>query len=90
MEAETGGDQVNGPPRHSGLAWAEGEGRVNHEDTHVLILAGAILGAGWMLKPVPVEQVSQAELEPRKDLFRWALEQVEEVKRARCAACPSG
>lgn len=38
---------------------------------HVLILAGVILGAGWMLKPVPVKQVSQAELERREELERF-------------------
>ncbi|SRR6266508_6562158 len=38
---------------------------------HVLILAGAILGAAWILKPAPVEQVSQAELQRREELERF-------------------
>jgi HAMP domain-containing protein len=37
---------------------------------HVLILAGAMLGAAWMLKPVLVEQVSQVELQRREDAER--------------------
>ncbi len=53
---------------------------------HVLILAGAILGAGWMLKPVPAKQVSQAELERREKLDRWVEEVVAEEKAKRCAA----
>lgn len=50
---------------------------------HVLILAGAILGAGWMLKPAPVEQVSQAWLERREEIERWLREGSPEEK---CAA----
>lgn len=38
---------------------------------HVLILAGAILGAGWMLKPVPIEQLSQKALEIREENERF-------------------
>ena len=34
---------------------------------HVLLLAGAILDAAWILKPIPVEQVSQAELQRREE-----------------------
>jgi hypothetical protein len=40
---------------------------------HVLILAGAILGVAWMLKPAPVEQLSQVELQRREELIRWIL-----------------
>ena len=53
---------------------------------HVLILAGAILGAAWMLKPSPVEQVSQAELQRREELERWAQDQLSTVKAEKCAA----
>jgi hypothetical protein len=55
---------------------------------HVLILAGAILGAGWMLKPVPVKQVSRAELERREKLERFMQEpdQFASEEQKRCAA----
>ncbi|MFI5375172.1 MAG: hypothetical protein ACHQ8D_11130 [Candidatus Rokuibacteriota bacterium] len=58
--------------------------------SHVLILAGAILGAAWMLKPVPVPQISQAELERREketqELMRFAYSEFEKVEAKRCAA----
>jgi hypothetical protein len=52
--------------------------------SHVLILAGAILGAAWMLKPVPVEQVSQVELQRREDTDRRFQHLLEVRKRYRC------
>ena len=55
---------------------------------HVLILAGAILGAGWMLKPVAVKQVSQAELERREELerFEQSPDQYASEETKKCAA----
>src|SRR5712691_10936645 len=53
---------------------------------HVLILAGAILGAAWILKPAPVEQVSQVELQRREELVRRFENMVNEEKLQRCAA----
>jgi hypothetical protein len=53
---------------------------------HVLILAGAILGAAWTLKPVPVVQISQAELERRERLDRWFQDALAEEKTKKCAA----
>jgi len=53
---------------------------------HVLILAGAILGAAWILKPVPVEQISQVELQNREKLMRWIRERDIEAKAPACAA----
>lgn len=54
---------------------------------HVLILAGAILGAAWILKPVPVKQVSQAELESRERLDRFARTPlINEDRATKCAA----
>jgi hypothetical protein len=53
---------------------------------HVLIPAGAILGAAWILKPAPVAQLSQAELERREKLDRWLRDQVAEAKAKECAA----
>jgi hypothetical protein len=52
----------------------------------VLILAVAILGAAWMLKPVPVEQVSQKELEHREEVSRFVNERVMEQGAKRCTA----
>ena len=58
--------------------------------SHVLILAGAILGAAWMLKPVPVPQISQAELERReketRDIIEFARRFQDETEVERCAA----
>jgi hypothetical protein len=57
---------------------------------HVLILAGAILGAAWMLKPVPVPQISQAELERREKETQDIIQHMERTWEAaeveRCAA----
>ena len=53
---------------------------------HVLILAGAILGAAWILKPAPVEQVSQAELERREKHERDWQKMLYEAKLHECAA----
>jgi hypothetical protein len=53
---------------------------------HVLILAGAILGAAWMLKPVPVVQLSQAELERREELDRDWQRLLDREKVTKCAA----
>lgn len=53
---------------------------------HVLILASAILGAAWMLKPVPIVQISQAELERRERLDRWVQDALAEEKTKKCAA----
>jgi hypothetical protein len=53
---------------------------------HVLILAGSILGAAWILKPVPVEQVSQVELQRREDTVRRFQRMLEEDKMNRCLA----
>lgn len=39
---------------------------------HVLVIAAAILGAAWILKPAPVEQVSQRALQQREaDEEQW-------------------
>jgi hypothetical protein len=51
---------------------------------HVLILAGAILGAAWILKPVPVEQVSQVELQRREDAERRFQRLLDEEKLKGC------
>lgn len=51
---------------------------------HVLILAGAILGAAWILKPAPVEQVSQVELQRREDDTREWQQLLEAGKLKRC------
>ena len=53
---------------------------------HVLILAGAILGAAWILKPEPVKQISQAELESREKLDQWMRQTIAEENAKRCAA----
>jgi len=53
---------------------------------HVLILAGAILGAAWILKPAPVEQVSQAELERRERQDRRWQDMLMRAKADECAA----
>jgi len=53
---------------------------------HVLILAGAILGAAWILKPVPVEQVSQVELQRREAHDREWQKMLNEAKLQECAA----
>lgn len=54
--------------------------------THqVLILAGAILGAAWILKPVPVDQVSQVELQRREQQERDWRELVDTDNAKRCA-----
>ncbi|MDO8476647.1 MAG: hypothetical protein Q7W02_10755 [Candidatus Rokubacteria bacterium] len=53
---------------------------------HVLILAGSILGASWILKPVPLEQVSQAELQRREELERLIQERSLDAKLRNCAA----
>jgi hypothetical protein len=53
---------------------------------HVLILAGAILGAGWMLKPAPVEQVSQVELQRREERERFIGEELHKERVSDCAA----
>ena len=53
---------------------------------HVLILAAAILGAAWILKPAPVVQISQAELERREKLDRWFQDRLAEEKVKKCAA----
>ena len=53
---------------------------------HVLILAGAILGGAWMLKPAPVVPISQAELERREKLDRWVQDTLAEEKAKKCAA----
>lgn len=47
---------------------------------HVVILAAAILGAAWILKPAPVEQVSQRELERRENLERWLAAQPDQIE----------
>jgi len=52
----------------------------------VVILACAILGAAWILKPVPVEQVSQAELESRENLERFLRTPLTEDRAKKCAA----
>ena len=51
----------------------------------VVILAGAILGAAWILKPASVEQVSPVELQRREELMRWAQERFTETKARECA-----
>ena len=53
---------------------------------HVLILAGAILGAAWILKPAPVAQISQVELEQREKLASWLRDTLAEEKAKKCAA----
>jgi len=53
---------------------------------HALILAAAILGAAWILKPAPVEQVSQVELQRREDTERRWQRMLEEDKMKRCLA----
>jgi hypothetical protein len=53
---------------------------------HVLILAGAILGAAWILKPALVEQVSQAELQRRERLDREMEDYLTRAKVKECAA----
>jgi hypothetical protein len=53
---------------------------------HVVILAGSILGAAWMLKPAPVEQLSQVELQRREELERWIQRKSGELNAKRCAA----
>ena len=52
---------------------------------HVVILAGAILGAAWILRPASVEQVSQVELQRREEAMRWAQERFTEAKARECA-----
>ena len=52
---------------------------------HVLILAAAILGAAWILKPAPVEQVSQAELQRREEATRWLQQAADKQKAEQCA-----
>jgi hypothetical protein len=52
---------------------------------HVVILAGAILGAAWNLRPASVEQVSQVELQRREELMLWAQERFTEAKARECA-----
>jgi hypothetical protein len=53
---------------------------------HVLMLAGAILGAAWILKPEPVKQISQAALEEREKLDRWVKDTVMEERVKQCVA----
>lgn len=53
---------------------------------HVVILAAAILGAAWILKPAPVEQISQAGLQERERLERFMREGVTEERVKQCAA----
>ncbi len=53
---------------------------------HVLILTAAILGAAWILKPVPVEQISQAELQRREALDRRMQDYLATEKAKECAA----
>src|SRR5207249_2756659 len=53
---------------------------------HVLILAGAILGAAWILKPVRVEQVSQVELQRQEEREREWQKILNEGKVQECAA----
>jgi hypothetical protein len=53
---------------------------------HVLMLSGAILGAAWILKPAPVEQVSQVELQRREKDIRMLERAIEDVQRGNCAA----
>jgi hypothetical protein len=52
----------------------------------VVILAAAILGAAWILKPVPVEQVSQRTLQQREEAQEWFTRTVETENAKRCAA----
>jgi len=52
---------------------------------HALIIAGAILGAAWILKPEPVTQVSQAELQRREKLEQWWDDVVMKERVNRCA-----
>ena len=51
---------------------------------HVLILAGAILGAAWILKPAPVEQISQGGLQQREELMRWIEYRTRQAKHEEC------
>src|SRR5436309_784243 len=53
---------------------------------HVLILAAAILGAAWILRPAPVKQVSQAELQHREELERFMQEEIHKENLKRCVA----
>lgn len=54
--------------------------------SHVLILAGAILGAALIMKPVPVKQVSQAQLERTEKAVDWLEEEVAKERAKQCAA----
>jgi hypothetical protein len=63
--------------RHSGPS------RIPENSPRSLILAGAILGAAWLLKPVPVEQVSQQR---REALMRSIRVEHNEYEHKRCAA----
>jgi hypothetical protein len=61
--------------------------------SHVMIcagagvtLAGAILGAAWLLKPVPAVPMSQDVLQQREEVERWLQDQVNRANLTRCAA----
>jgi hypothetical protein len=56
----------------------------------VVILAGAILGAAWILRPASVEQVTQVELQRREELMRWAQERFTEAEARECAVSAAG
>ncbi len=51
----------------------------------MLILAAAILGAAWILKPEPVKQISQAELASPEEIEPAILRLAKEV-RPECGA----
>jgi hypothetical protein len=53
--------------------------------SHALILAGAILGAGWIMKPIPVEQISQEELRRREQSDRWFRDELAKAEAKSCA-----